>query len=238
MGGIAHSSSTYAIVGKSERLYTSDIYMNSTLRTKNYDVFVRMIDETFEDNVSDILGESRIDESTGEIVDQHVIWLTDCDETENTGQVKIVTLEDGSYCVLWERFVNGDFDSIRYVIIDECGKILRSESEIRNGRLSSTSVQPYVQGDNLTWTVADDNKKCITWYTVNLNEPKISTDIIGDINNDGVFNVSDVVLLQKWLLAVPNTNLANWKNGDIISDGKLDVFDLCLMKRTLIQQQN
>lgn len=64
----------------------------------------------------------------------------------------------------------------------------------------------------------------------------VSDDSIasGDVNNDGAFNISDVVLLQKWLLAVPDTNLANWKAVDFCADNKLDVFDLCLMKRALL----
>lgn len=57
---------------------------------------------------------------------------------------------------------------------------------------------------------------------------------MGDVNNDGTFNVADVVLLQKWLLAVPDVKLANWKAADLCEDGKLDVFDLCLMKRLLL----
>lgn len=62
-------------------------------------------------------------------------------------------------------------------------------------------------------------------------------NIMGDVNKDGIFNVSDVVLLQKWILAVPDTHLANWKAADICEDGRLDVFDLCLMKRMLISMQ-
>ena len=58
--------------------------------------------------------------------------------------------------------------------------------------------------------------------------------IMGDVNGDGSFGVSDVVLLQKWLLAVPDTHLANWKAADFCDDDRLDVFDLTLMKRALI----
>ena len=58
--------------------------------------------------------------------------------------------------------------------------------------------------------------------------------IMGDVNGDGSFGVSDVVLLQKWLLAVPDTHLANWKAADYCEDNKLDVFDLTLMKRAMI----
>lgn len=54
---------------------------------------------------------------------------------------------------------------------------------------------------------------------------------------DGVFNISDVVAMQKWLLAVPDIKLADWKAGDLCEDNRLDVFDLCLMKRLLIEQK-
>ncbi len=66
----------------------------------------------------------------------------------------------------------------------------------------------------------------------------VSEDTRGDVNSDGEFNVADVVLLQKWLLAVPDTNLANWKAANFLYDDRLDVFDLCLMKRALIEKMN
>lgn len=61
-----------------------------------------------------------------------------------------------------------------------------------------------------------------------------STPLLGDVNMDGTFNIADVILLQKWLLAVPDTHLANWKAADFYDDHVLNVFDLCLMKRKLI----
>ncbi|MBQ8905835.1 MAG: RICIN domain-containing protein [Ruminococcus sp.] len=59
--------------------------------------------------------------------------------------------------------------------------------------------------------------------------------VIGDVNADGAFNIADVVTLQKWLIAVPDTQLANWKAADLCEDERLDVFDLCLMKRELLK---
>ena len=58
--------------------------------------------------------------------------------------------------------------------------------------------------------------------------------VAGDVNADGSFNVSDLVLLQRWLLAAPDAELADWQAGDLCEDGRLDVFDLCLMRRMLI----
>lgn len=62
--------------------------------------------------------------------------------------------------------------------------------------------------------------------------------IMGDVNCDGIFNIADFVLLQKWLLSVPNAKLINWEAADFCVDGKLDVFDLCLMKKALIEKRH
>lgn len=67
-----------------------------------------------------------------------------------------------------------------------------------------------------------------------LSSVDFSVYLSGDCNNDGKYNISDVVLLQKWLLAVPDTHLDNWKAADMCEDDRLDVFDLCMMKRKLI----
>ena len=61
-----------------------------------------------------------------------------------------------------------------------------------------------------------------------------SETLMGDVNMDGEFNISDIVVFQKWLLAKPDTELKNWKAADLCGDGRLDVFDLCLMRRKLI----
>lgn len=63
-----------------------------------------------------------------------------------------------------------------------------------------------------------------------------SNEMTGDVNSDGEFSVADVVKLQKWLLAVPDTYLANWKAADYCDDDCLNVFDLCLMKSALIKK--
>lgn len=56
----------------------------------------------------------------------------------------------------------------------------------------------------------------------------------GDVNGDGVWNLSDVVTLQKWLLAVPAAKLEQWENGDFYADGRIDALDLCLMRREIL----
>ncbi len=59
--------------------------------------------------------------------------------------------------------------------------------------------------------------------------------ITGDVNGDGAFDIADAVLLQKWLLAVPDTRLVNWKAADFSNDSMLNAVDLSLMKHALMK---
>jgi len=61
-----------------------------------------------------------------------------------------------------------------------------------------------------------------------------NTVVQGDLNMDGKFDVLDVILLQKWLLASSDAKLANWKAGDFFEDDYLNAFDLAIMKRVLL----
>ncbi|MBQ9078318.1 MAG: dockerin type I repeat-containing protein, partial [Ruminococcus sp.] len=63
-----------------------------------------------------------------------------------------------------------------------------------------------------------------------------SGTIRGDVNADGEFNVADAVVLQKWMLGVSDTKIADWQAGNLHDDNILDVFDLCLMKKELTLQ--
>jgi len=79
---------------------------------------------------------------------------------------------------------------------------------------SNSSAQIYAENHNFKFEVIDKTS--------------------GDVNMDGSFNIADVVMMQKWLLAVPDVKFANWQAADLCEDGRLDVFDLCLMKRLLL----
>lgn len=62
-----------------------------------------------------------------------------------------------------------------------------------------------------------------------------SSEVKGDLNLDGACNTADAVLLQKWLLTVPDTELNNWKNADWNADGILNAVDLNRMKQKLLR---
>ncbi|MBR2088669.1 MAG: CotH kinase family protein [Oscillospiraceae bacterium] len=56
----------------------------------------------------------------------------------------------------------------------------------------------------------------------------------GDVNADGLFDIADLILFQKWLLGVPGAKLTHWQAADFDGDDCLDVFDLGLMKHELL----
>lgn len=58
--------------------------------------------------------------------------------------------------------------------------------------------------------------------------------IKGDVNADGACNTADAMILQKWLLTVPDTEIIDWKAADFNNDNQLDARDLSMMKRGLI----
>ncbi|MDE6787747.1 MAG: RICIN domain-containing protein [Ruminococcus sp.] len=125
---------------------------------------------------------------------------------------------------------------------------------------NSQKFSLYVNDDG-TYTLlsaVSDSKSCADVYGISLEnganicqwnywggdgqkfiiEPTLSETVIGDVNNDGQFTIADVVLLQKWLLAVQDIKLANWKAADLYEDGKLDVFDMIEMRKLLIQNNS
>ena len=56
----------------------------------------------------------------------------------------------------------------------------------------------------------------------------------GDVNADGKLDISDIVMMQKWILG--NGNLIDWKAGDLCEDNVIDVFDIILMRKALTEK--
>ncbi|MCR4644659.1 MAG: RICIN domain-containing protein [Oscillospiraceae bacterium] len=89
---------------------------------------------------------------------------------------------------------------------------------------------PVNAGETVTLGTNGQSANCVN-YTVFAAASSASTSVRGDVNADGVCNVLDVILLQKWILNISGTALADPDAGDLYQDGVLDVFDLCMMKR-------
>ncbi len=94
-------------------------------------------------------------------------------------------------------------------------------TKIKNdeGRFDLAAAQPEKQDPAVTDPVSETNY------------------LPGDVDASGKTEIADLVLMQKWLLSVPGTYLANWKAGDLCQDSRLDAYDLCLLRQLLIYNE-
>lgn len=231
MGGTAATSETFAVAGKSERFYTSNNYADYS--TDTYDVFVRLMPHNITDTLP-LAGEYRKDVLTGKIVDTNVVWLTNSDKTHQAGNVKIVSLSGDRYCVLWEELTEKKFSDVCYVILDKYGNRLTGKITVDNARLSSTSIQPIVQNDVLTWAVADAKNNNVTWYTLDTSKAVSAEEVKGDVNCDGEFSIADAVLLRRYILKGATLTEKGAEAADFNSDGAIDIFDSILMNGAVV----
>lgn len=146
-------------------------------------------------------------------------------------------------------------ENLRYIGQDAFSNTSVTELVIpKNVEIVGALKNPYIYNGELIDPLTSDcikiaDKDCVikSYYDTEAHHYAIANgyrfspldDIqYGDVNDDGLFNISDVVVLQKWLLSMPDIQLTNWKAADVCTDGRLDVFDLCLMKRELIDITN
>ncbi len=90
------------------------------------------------------------------------------------------------------------------------------------------NLRVFIQDSGNEWVLVSDVKipECETIFAV----PSVST-VSGDVNNDGVCDISDAVMLQKWLLGTGGLTI--WQNGDLCKDNVIDVFDFMIMRNMI-----
>ena len=67
----------------------------------------------------------------------------------------------------------------------------------------------------MIWELTQDAKGEKSLLKMINDTLRSGTFVAGDVNADGSFNVSDLVLLQRWLLAKLDSELADWQAGDL-----------------------
>ncbi len=111
-----------------------------------------------------------------------------------------------------------------------------SSAEMNNARWHTYGGREYCvfgssSGDNFMESV-ELVRSFIEKRRMWLRELWMPLAVRGDVNADGVFNIADVVAMQKWLLCTGE--LSCWQTGDLFEDGVINILDLCMMKRELL----
>lgn len=166
------------------------------------------------------------------------------------GQVKVTLIDaDTNEPIIYQNDSDTEFG---YILFRECDL---GEGYIENPAVTGLNTNPSLiryadLSEDREYTFHLEQSSKVKNYSILRDESSTvrnennSYDVVfklkftptGDANDDGELTVADAVLLQKWLLAVPDTDLKNWKAVDFCNDNKLNVFDLCLMKRELIER--
>lgn len=106
---------------------------------------------------------------------------------------------------------------------------------------SGTVKVTFKQAQDWEGGYADDDATVVKYYSVDENgsiteidESEFTPLNMGDCNLDGKTGISDVVMLEKWLMG--SGKLECWQNADFNNDNRVDVFDLVLMKQSLLEK--
>lgn len=100
------------------------------------------------------------------------------------------------------------------------------------------NLSNYEAGDKIHISFMYDtrNNTILTVSSIELIENVRGDDVLGDVNLDGSFNLSDVIMMQKWLAGLGE--IGSLTNANCYSkDNVINVFDLVYMKRMLINGQ-
>jgi len=142
------------------------------------------------------------------------------DGSSNGGNIFITpySTKDSSQLFRFTKNLDGSYSIITHASKDKCLVEIADASKD-----SGANVQQ--------WQTT--NSKCQKWNVS--AEKKSEKAVAGDVNKDGEFTISDMVLFEKWLLSVSSSEIKDLKSADLNSDNALDVFDLCMMRQNLIK---
>jgi len=118
------------------------------------------------------------------------------------------------------------------------GYFTEGANDSNNPHLSKFTGKCYIDSDG-EWTTNENTiygNAAMIFLTSTMMAQNAPESVRGDVNADGDFTAADLVALQKWLLCVPDVNLADWKAGDFCENDRLDAFDLSMMRRELLNK--
>ncbi len=123
-----------------------------------------------------------------------------------------------------------DYNDLCFVapllISARCGENTEWHDEIRNTVLNYGDDVYFGDTIKMLCLIVDDGG----WIVPGASE----SVLMGDVNADGEFNVTDADVLKKSLVCADT--LTDWRAGDFYDDEIINVFDLCLMKRVLLEK--
>ncbi|MDE6787961.1 MAG: RICIN domain-containing protein [Ruminococcus sp.] len=169
-------------------------------------------------------------------------YVLRADSSSNGGNIAIAEYSTKDSAMLFKFIKNLDGT---YSIMTRASKDLCFVEVARADKESGANVQQWENtesscqkwsAETLTTTKATTTTtKATTTTTVpTTTTTETTAPVKGDINNDGFVNVSDAVLLSKYILGSGTLTVAQAERADMNSDNRLDVFDMILIRQSLL----
>lgn len=120
------------------------------------------------------------------------------------------------------------------------GYVTEGANSSNNRHLSKYNGKCYMDSD-AEWTTNENTiygNAAMIFLTSAIMSQTTPDLVTCDVNADNKFNILDIILLKKWLLDIPSTELANWKSGDLNHDDTLNILDLSIMKQKFIKENS
>lgn len=189
----------------------------------------------------------------------------EAEKAKITGKASITSGKQGKYSSgsAYVGYIGGGADNavtFENVNVDKAGEYTlriyyvsgerRSLSVDVNGTNAGRLDGLYANKNDWSGIAAADTKvtlkagnNTIKLYNASGNGPSIDRiavaipfeEVIGDLNQDGAFNVADLVLMQKYILGVETFNKEQAKIADMNGDGNIDPFDLVSYRKAIIK---
>ncbi|MBR4627308.1 MAG: dockerin type I repeat-containing protein [Ruminococcus sp.] len=157
------------------------------------------------------------------------IVLTPCDaKASSQTQAELTAEEDITLYVGLDSRVEKVPEWLNCAV--KTGAVVRTTNDV----LFELYSLPLKAGEKFTLGANGQSAYCMNYIIIASNTDELT--VRGDVNTDGEFSIADLVLLQRWLLSKPDSELADWKAGDLSENDRLDVFDLVILRRELFEK--
>lgn len=122
-----------------------------------------------------------------------------------------------------------------------------TESTITETTTTDTTTESTTTTAETTTTIESTTTESTTESTTTSTETTTTTTTVtttdvnkdlGDLNWDGQVNMSDCVVLRKYLVGVINIHSINYDNADMDGNGRINIFDASCLLEMLISKNN
>lgn len=203
VGGMAVNTSDILVVGNSDGKFNER--NEDDIKSSNRNAFVISVDKNLEKS--------------------SINWLTEHTEDDNimVGTPQIIKIGSNKNLVMWTETERQNYTSVtKAVTVNHKGE---KTSEIAEFQGDLSDCQPILCADKSVRWFSADREKTFFYSIYPQDIVDYQSNCFGDVNNDGVVDILDATLIQKF--AVDKATLTDEQKevADVNGDGVVDILD-------------